>query len=737
MAPPFIKRYLLALERHKWVGLAGCITVAGISAGAAMLQPPPAKLYITQGLMTYGAPPDLFSATGSSLRQRGEAVSEELLLSNYVVKQAADKLAANKIDVEPEQIRRKIKVAITGGSGGQPAADAKDAKEAAPTSDVLRIVVSYKDADEERSKAIAYAMMEAMIAQSKELNSQQLKSIQDNLNQLLPKVTRELRDAENKLEQYVRVEGSAIQAAQSGSLVQAITTSQQQQRDNRLALAGVQAQIASLQSRLGLTPDEAYNSSALSADPIIGELRGKIYQAEEQLKVLSNSLREEHPTMIDLNNQLKTYNQLLQDRVAEVIGGRITSNRSIRQASSLDPTRQQLASSLVSLSTQWETLQNQLGNLTRTEQELRQEYSSIPNKQLEQQRLEQQVALRRAFYDQIQARLADVTLAQQETVGSLVLAQDPQTEVQVEAGPSRLIILLVGGFIGILVGGGLVFLLDAIDSKFYTLEDLQGALRQEDVPILGLLPALPWNERDERLLSVILESDSPYLEAYERLRSNLRRATGGKAPKVVMLTSVINGEGKSLSAYNLAIASARAGKRTLLVEADLRSPSDVEALYMKVDAEHQAEPLRYYGNFSECIRLVPEIENLYIVPSVGPQRQAAAVLESSEMRRLLDDARGRFDLVVVDAPALNRCNDAMLLEPLTDGLILVTRPGVTESGLLNEVVQRFMESEMESSQVKFLGAIINDTDIPILLPYGYRDESDEEVENESKTEIGV
>jgi hypothetical protein len=56
---------------------------------------------------------------------------------------------------------------------------------------------------------------------------------------------------------------------------------------------------------------------------------------------------------------------------------------------------------------------------------------------------------------------------------------------------------------------------------------------------------------------------------------------------------------------------------------------------------------------------------------------------------------------------------------------------------LNEVVQRFMESEMESSQVKFLGAIINDTDIPILLPYGYRDESDEEAENESKTEIGV
>jgi Mrp family chromosome partitioning ATPase len=117
------------------------------------------------------------------------------------------------------------------------------------------------------------------------------------------------------------------------------------------------------------------------------------------------------------------------------------------------------------------------------------------------------------------------------------------------------------------------------------------------------------------------------------------------------------------------------------------------------------------------------------------------VLESSEMRRLLEDARGRFDLVVVDAPALNRCNDALLLEPMTDGLVLVTRPGVTESGLLSEVVQRFMEAEMESSQVKFLGAIVNDTDIPILLPYGYRDDddgSDGGSDNELKAEqVGV
>ncbi|QYO65047.1 tyrosine-protein kinase family protein [Leptolyngbya sp. 7M] len=142
---------------------------------------------------------------------------------------------------------------------------------------------------------------------------------------------------------------------------------------------------------------------------------------------------------------------------------------------------------------------------------------------------------------------------------------------------------------------------------------------------------------------------------------------------------------------------------------------------LAVDPESLVEPLRYYGNLSDCVRLVPEIENLYVVPSAGPQRHAAAILESSEMRRLLEDARGRFDLVILDTPALNRCNDALLLEPYTDGIALVTRPGYTEEGLLNETVREFVESD----QIRFLGAIINAAEIPLQEPLLPADEEED------------
>ncbi|NJO42543.1 MAG: AAA family ATPase [Cyanobacteria bacterium RU_5_0] len=704
MSPPFVKKFLIALDRHKWAGLAGFIVVTGISGVVAALQSPPTQIYAAQGVLAYNAPPETFSATGTAIQQQAQAVTKDMLLSSVVLEAASQRLADQQIVVSPGALRENAKVVTNteSSSAESPSADAPQA---------LQVLVVYSDSDEARSKAIVDALMAAMIEQSRQFNGQQLTRILDNLNQLLPKVTQELRQAEQNLERFVRQEGTAIQAAESGNLLAAITGNQQQQRDIGLNLAGIDAQIRSLQARLGLTPDEAYASSALSADPIIADLRAQIYQVEAQIDLLSKTLRPEHPTIVDLRNQLDTFNRLLRARVSEVIGGGqaapLTANSDIREASSLDPARQQLATTLVNLQTQQQALQQQLANLIRVEQELRQEYTRIPNKQLEQQRLQQQIALKQAFYDQIQARLADVRLAQEETVGSLVVAQPPQAELQPVKAASSVMILLVGGFIGLLVGGGLVMLLGSLDTTFHTLEDLQAALRQQEVPILGLLPSLPW-DGDAEVLPVIEDANSPYIDPYERLRGNLRRAGGGKALKLVLLTSTVNGEGKTVTAYNLAIASARAGKRTLLIEANLRSPSQAQCLNITPDSDSPIEPLRYYGNLSECIRLA-SIENLYIVPSAGPQRHAAAIIESSEMRRLLEDGRGRFDLVLLDTPPLSQYNDALLLEPYTDGIVLITRPGYTEEGLLNQAAQELIESE----DIQFLGAIINGTDMPI------------------------
>jgi capsular exopolysaccharide synthesis family protein len=305
----------------------------------------------------------------------------------------------------------------------------------------------------------------------------------------------------------------------------------------------------------------------------------------------------------------------------------------------------------------------------------------------------------------MQLKLVDAKAAEAETVSSLSLAKAPSLlPTPPKVSKSIPLTLAIGGLVGLLVGGGLIFLLDTMEGKFYTEEDLREALRQRDVTILGALPLVKvWDVKDS---PVLIKSDSPYFEYYERFRSKLR-LTEGKALRVILLTSTIADEGKTISAYNLAIASARAGKRTLLIEADLRSSSQANYVNLAADPDSVIEPLRYYGQISECVRLAPDVENLYVVPSVGPQRQAASILESSEMRRLLEDARGRFDLVVLDTPALSQCNDALLLEPYSDGLVLVTRPGVTQESILTEAIDHLTETEDHT----LLGAIINGVDV--------------------------
>jgi capsular exopolysaccharide synthesis family protein len=692
MAAPIVKRYFLALNRYKWIIPTG--VVIGLGAGGVIaIQPDPPPSYTAEALLVANTPPITFSAIGNQVRQPVETFTVETLLTKEVAE-----AVAKDVGVDLRTLTRKAKIKIS-GVGDEKAPAAKP-----------EIKITYIDDDRDRAGAIVSQLSRRIIEQSRSNNSARLRSVIDAIAQRLPQVKQELNQAEQALEQYDRVEGPQLLAAQNGSIVSAITTQQQQQRQLELQLEGITSQIRSLEEKLGLSSDEAYVSSALSADPIIANLRAQLQQVETQMAVLLKDIRPEHPQVMTLKKQQQAFEEEIRKRAMEVIRGDgdtapLVAN--IRQESSLDPARQQLANTLVNLKTQQEALQQQFISIIRSEQELRQRFSTIPNKQLERTRLEDQLKLRKSLHDQMQQKLVDARAAEVETVSSLGLGKQPSVEAAVASAPKSLpMTLAVGGFVGLLVSAGLVFLLDTLEGIFYTPEDLREAIRQRDVAVLGMLPLI------ESFIPgsspILTRPNSPYTEYYERFRSNLRLADS-KSLRVVMVTSTIDTEGKTVTAYNLAIASARAGKRTLLIEADLRSSSAARYVDITPDPDSQIEPLKYYGSISDCIRLAPDIENLYIVPSPGPQLSAASLLESSEMRRLLEDARGRFDLVILDTPSLSNCNDALLLEPFTDGMVLVTRPSVTQQSLLEEAIDQLTESDT----LRLLGAVMNGVDVQL------------------------
>lgn len=705
MALPIVKRFLISLDENKFYGFLAFLLILGISVVVAIQPEKEVKTtYKAIGRLSFNSPPPTFTSTGQELQIQGQAVNLNILLSPTVLEKVANRLQFNNQQMQ-EILKKKFSIA--------------NPEEGAKNETTQLITLEYKeDKDPGQAKQVLDVFMEEMVNESYRINTAQLQSRIQNLEQRLASVQQELTKVEEKFYTYITTEGATLLSIQDGSLFGSITSSQQQQRELKVVLAGISAEIKTLEKQLGLNPKQAYTSAALSADPIIANIRALILQNEIDLDLLKKDLRPEHPRIVELRKQQKVNEKLLEDRAKEVVGNdgvfEPLSDK-IRKQSNLDPARLDLAARLVALQSQREATQRQLESVTNIEKNLRREYELSPDKQIKQTELIQQVQSQRILYQTIFAALMDAKSAEAETGSSLAIAQPafvPPPPPTPKPLLSRDLIILGGVGFGSVAFLGLIFLLATLDDRLHTAEELREALGERSVPFLGELPVIRALSPSGERIPIILDTNSGYLSFYERFRSNIRRLTTDST-KVILMISVNNEEGKSVSAYNLAIASAHAGKRTLLVEADLRTRNLASRKYFNIQplTESLSNPVSYYDLRNDSISLVPQIENLYILPSIGFQQQASAIIESNEMQRFLKDVRSRYDLVIIDTPSLYRCNDALLLEPFADGIVLVTRPGVTLRSLLAETIDEFMEAELP-----LIGAVINDVEKLTPLP---------------------
>lgn len=696
MSALLLKRYSFAFREYKWLGLATFILTLGSAGIFTFFQEKPT--YKGEGVLRYNNSLVIITKTGNDLQQQQQQqqgeLTKEMLLDPRVIL-----AVAQKFNIPEKIVKRATEIRLP------------------RTGEITQFKVYYQSADKTEAETITNALMEEMVKNSQYINTAKQRELIKALKKRLPKILAELREAERAQEKYEKQESTSILAFKSNILPQSIAFNEDQERQLKLNLQATEAQINSIEKQLGLNTAQALVAQALAADPIIGNLRQQLFEIESKLAIARKELWDKHPEIENLINQQQAYEKQLQERAAEVLGGAgiaapLREASQIRVDASLDPVRQELAKNLITLQTQKESLAQQLIGVQETKEQLRNIYDNLPNKQLELSRLIGDVKLKQAFFDRVQASLVDAQTAEVETLSSLTIAQ-PAFVPSPPPPKSKILILGAGGISGIVLGLGVIFILGMFGGKFYTWEDVRTALSDQDVPLLGLLPQSREVSKHKNILPLLIESSSPYLPYYEKLRSNLQ-LIGDRPAKVVLITSADADEGKSFSAYNLAMAGARSGKRTLLIEADLRSPSAAPSVGIIPYQTTTNLPLTYYGNLSNNIRLVPEVENFYLLPTPGPIAQVATVLESSEMRQLLADVRYRFDLVIVDAPALNLCNDALLLEPYTDGMILVVRTCHTRSNSLADIIEQ-LTNESEESKVgpRLLGGVVNGADISL------------------------
>lgn len=192
------------------------------------------------------------------------------------------------------------------------------------------------------------------------------------------------------------------------------------------------------------------------------------------------------------------------------------------------------------------------------------------------------------------------------------------------------------------------------------------------IPVLGIIPELSLGNN-----RLNLDSDSKIIEPYRNLRTNLNYSVLGARgeTKAIIITSALQGEGKSTKAVNLAICFSLDGQKVLLVDADLRRPS-VHGLLNQERGPGFSEFLTGQVEFSGVVQKT-QYHNLNIVSAGNKMPNPAEILGSPNIFSFLEQAKAQYDVVFFDSPAIFPVSDALVLAPRMDGALVVFRSNYT------------------------------------------------------------
>jgi len=323
---------------------------------------------------------------------------------------------------------------------------------------------------------------------------------------------------------------------------------------------------------------------------------------------------------------------------------------------------------------------------------LRDEVRGLPE---EQQRwralIDRGEAARRAFLS-LQEELRQAKLAAAIKGGNARVVDMAETAREIKASLGRS--LVFAGALGLFVGLALAILLEAMDDTVYSVEDLQ---RVTDLYLLGVIPL----RTDEAgALVTMTVPKSPPAEAYRTLRSNIRFSLFDKPARTFLITSAGTGEGKSVTAANLAIAYAQSGESVILVDTDLRRP----ILHRLFDVAGEMGTTNVLVGDAEIEDVLQEtdVPGLRVLPSGPLPPNPAELLESEQMTQFTDRLAELADLVIFDSPPAVMLTDAGLLSSKIDRTILVA-----ESGQVTERAIRDMERLFRHARADVLGVVLN------------------------------
>ncbi len=387
---------------------------------------------------------------------------------------------------------------------------------------------------------------------------------------------------------------------------------------------------------------------------------------ERELESAKVDLRPGHPDYEKLTGQLSTIEQRIHDRTSLALG----------------------------------TLNNRLDAAEQQERYLRNEIDEAEAFSLEVVRatslydiVKTDADAAKTVIDLISRALNEVQLGAQlmsNNVSLLDLATPPRFAVK----PRKKLNVMMGGFFGLFLGLSLVFFLDYLDNTFRTPEDIEKYL---GLAVLGVIPKL--NEEGVKARAV--------KEAYQSLRTSIIFSSKNRERKILLVTSTGPQEGKSSTVANLGRTLAQAGERVIILDCDLRRPT--QHSHLEADREHGLTNYLAAPADRADWRIYTKTagpNNLHVLTCGPIPPSPPELLGSERFRELLETLRETYDWVLLDSPPASSLADATLLAALADMVVVVVRHNRTDRDLVAKSMTR-----IAAVQPNIAGVVLNNVDL--------------------------
>jgi len=428
----------------------------------------------------------------------------------------------------------------------------------------------------------------------------------------------------------------------------------------------------------------------------IRDLKLEYIRAKQDLADLSGRFGPNHPEVVAAKTKMRTVAQKIEEEVRSV---------------------------LAATKAQYERSQRQMDEIRRELAEQEKRVLDFNRVAIGYNILKDAAETLRNAYEAITKRIEEIeiSMAAGSKDDNIFIISRPEVPAKA-AKPRKRRSVVLGALAGLALGLGLCFFVDYLDVTVKTREDVEKHL---GVPVLGYVPAVRENElagdngraASTLELLALTRPHSNVAEAFRSIRTSLAFSSPEGQLRKLLVTSSCPSEGKTLVSINVALAFAQAGKKTVLIDTDLRK-SRVHRILGVSPSPGLTNLIAGEGPTSErsAIREVEGVENLSVLPCGPMPPNPAELLGSSVATELLVRLEQEFDMLVLDSPPVVNVTDSAVLSQYVQGAVLVVRTFSTQTDLARHATELLLQA-----QGKVLGVVLNNVDVPRGGYYGYDD----------------